>query len=80
MFHAHKFSTGGNPMKLAPLLALILLLSACSHKMHGTVMDDGKVDFGDGVVGTCVFDNQPQPGDAVTVNDKDGKCHATPKN
>jgi len=66
-------------MKLASILMCLLFLAACSRPaMHGRVRDDLKVDFGDGVVGTCVFDNEPHAGDAVTMSD-DGRCHATPQ-
>lgn len=61
-------------MKAVLMLTAILSLAACSHKMHGTVTDDLKVRFSDGVIGACVFDNEPHPGDLVTMND-DGRCH-----
>jgi hypothetical protein len=67
-------------VKLATVLILLLMLAACSKpKMKGKVLDDMRVDFGDGVIGSCVFDNEPHPGDKVTVNDADGKCHAEPQ-
>jgi hypothetical protein len=66
-------------MKLATLLICALLLVGCSrHEMKGRVIEGSKVDFGDGVIGTCVFDNEPHLGDKVTVS-KDGRCHAEPQ-
>jgi|HubBroStandDraft_6_1064221.scaffolds.fasta_scaffold84815_2 hypothetical protein len=60
-------------------MCLLVMLASCSKpRMHGRVLDDLRVDFGEGVTGTCAFDNEPHPGDDVTVND-DGRCHATPQ-
>lgn len=63
-------------MKRIAVVALLLLAVACtrSHKLHGRVTNELKVQFDDGVVGSCVFDNDSHPGDEVTMND-DGTCH-----
>jgi hypothetical protein len=65
-------------VKLATLLLCVLCLVACAKKMQGRVMEDLRVDWGEGVSGSCVFDNTPHVGDKVTVAD-DGRCHATPQ-
>lgn len=61
-------------MKIIVLVIASALLTACGPKVVGHVTDELKVEFNDGVVGACAFDNQPIAGDRVTFN-PDGTCH-----
>ena len=73
--HADKFSTK-KPMKIsiAVLLLLLAVLTACGPKVVGHVTEDLKLQFNDGVIGACVFDNQPVAGDKVVMTEA-GLCH-----
>ena len=61
-------------ISIAVLLASLAILTACGPKVIGHVTPDLKVEFKDGVMGACIFDNEPVAGDKVTMTDA-GQCH-----
>ena len=61
-------------MKILVLFVSIVCLTACGPKVVGHVTEDLKLQFNDGVIGACVFDNQPVAGDKVVMTEA-GLCH-----
>ena len=62
-------------MRIVILLLTLVTLTACGPKVVGRVTDDLKVQFSDGTIGACEFDNQPVPGDKVIMTSDGTRCH-----